>query len=107
MLGLHLHVKVLEILLTPVATVFSPTMTGMDPGILSIEVLGVFRWGIIFVDQPRRAFPGIHLLSNLAPICVSVLGEDKDHWAALVEEVSVPSGRVRPDVGLVGFVHGG
>src|SRR3954468_24577539 len=66
-------IKLLEILLSPIAAIRLPTHAGMHPRVISIKSVRILCWGFIFVDQNRWMLPLINRGSHAVPIRVSAL----------------------------------
>src|SRR5258708_15625885 len=78
MFVLHGAVKILEILLSPIASVGRPSSrTRLHPGVGSRKIIGELRCRLIFVDQQWRSFPAIAVFTNTGPVNVAALGTDK------------------------------
>src|SRR6202042_1095820 len=56
--------------------------------------------------KQRRVLPVVYALADRIPIDFLVLGEDEDNRAVIEGQIGAAMGRVRADVGLVGFIEG-
>src|SRR6185369_2813368 len=105
-LGFHLQIEVFQILLSPIAPIRSPTLVGMNPCILTIEILRILGRRIVLIDEPGRCVPRVYRLPNLVPIRVPALGKNENHGPPLIQQISI-AGRSRgTDIALVRLIEG-
>src|SRR5689334_18450049 len=106
-LSRHFLVKVLQILLAPLAAVARPPMrAGVNPGVNTVKGVLILGGRLIFVDEKRRFIPTVYLRANLTPIRMPTFWEDKYDGSILKSEICLAMRRIRPDVVAIGVEHG-
>src|ERR1700731_3968311 len=107
MLVLHDVVKILKILLAPIAAVRRPSSgPGLNPGVRSGKVVGKLRCRLVFVDEQRRPVPAAAVRKHAVPVDVAALGENKYHRPPIKGEIGVAILRGRTDVRGISLIHG-
>src|ERR1017187_544916 len=98
---MHRLVKAGEILLSPVASICSPSfVAGVNPCIKAIECVRILA-GNVFINQQGRHAPCIYTGTHQVPVCVSSFWKYEDDWPAFVSEVCLMSGRRRRKIGVM------
>src|SRR4051812_8614794 len=107
MLDSHVFVEVVEILLSPITSVGSPSLlAGLNPGIHSGEIRSILLRWLVFVDEKWRRVPRLAVLNDAVPIHMSLLGKDEDHRMTVVGQVRATMSGSGTDVRFISSVEG-
>src|SRR5215831_9352532 len=95
----HVLVEVVQVLLSPVATVGRPTLLPrLDPSVHASKIRGVLRRRFVFVNQDGRGLPRLAVLDNTTPVDVAMFRKNEDHRVTVVGQVGAAMGSTGSDI---------
>ena len=99
--GLHLVVKVAQVLLSPVAAVLRPTLFArVNPGVEAVKRVRVLT-GKVLLDEKGGRIPFVNHRAHLVPVGMAAFRENKDNRSPVERQVCVAALRFRRQVVLV------